>query len=837
MNPRLIGFVIVTLLTISSITFYSQASDGPDEPDFILEHSIPSIRDLEGFIVSPDDTVLYVYASDKVTLYDLETYEILHEKSFNDRYFKDGYWSGDQLIFASYPKNQQHPLPGSISIISPADLSLLNEYDPVKDSFIALEPSYGGQYLAGISGRDLWIMNISDDFKVAYHFYDPSERIRSIAWNPNEEILASAGYNIHIHDVETKSSRSLSVREANSNGLFWSANGSLIYNLDYSGSLETVDVTTGETIGTKGIANGIRCGDINPNRTAICLGSGWETKIVMLETMAIPVTLNEATNAINSVLWTEDGYRVISGANDGVLRVYIDRNHVNYNPPPVITILRPGKADKVNSSFTANGMIFDEDPLLYAIFKLNDGTWQSLASPDNWSMEIDENDLLTGINKLWMKASDGHKETVEVVSFTYDPGTEMNLPPTVRIGSPDDGSEAGDLVSVAGVASDNIEVMTVTIRLDRGPWIRANGSEAWDLILDLTDVDEGWHLIEARAYDGSLFSNYDSINVYRNRTMPVGNERPVLIVDNPVEEAEGIVGLDCSGSVVDDSPEVSTYISIDGGKWDLISEKAEWDVQISLMDLPDGWHEMAFRASDGWLFSETVVVRIIRLPYYGPQVTITSPSQGEGFIDSLVITGTVKGGYGNIVGVEVRIGGGEWRSADGKREWTYTYEPSGQVLGEILFEVKAWEAFSTSEIASVTAIRYNPMVVTIESPTDGQYFNSPLNVTGTVEGGFGDIELVGIRVNGGEWMEANGTASWSVVIGVGDLAHGNVVIEARAMDDMDWSEISIVTVEYREDTGPTNSGPSNLLIMLILGIAIVLGVLFYLYRWKRSDGS
>ncbi len=81
-----------------------------------------------------------------------------------------------------------------------------------------------------------------------------------------------------------------------------------------------------------------------------------------------------------------------------------------------------------------------------------------------------------------------------------------NSPPTLEITSPKDGDliEAG--LVVRGTASDEGSVESVLVRLDDGEWETANGTESWSLVVPEDRLVDGPHTIEAKAFDGSRYS-------------------------------------------------------------------------------------------------------------------------------------------------------------------------------------------------------------------------------------------------------------------------------------------------------------------------------------------
>ncbi len=85
---------------------------------------------------------------------------------------------------------------------------------------------------------------------------------------------------------------------------------------------------------------------------------------------------------------------------------------------------------------------------------------------------------------------------------TPPPASGDTIAPTVRIDSPIiNASVPVGNVTVSGVASDNMGLSAVDVRLDNGPWLPATGTTNWTVIIPITV--SGTHVLQARATDSS----------------------------------------------------------------------------------------------------------------------------------------------------------------------------------------------------------------------------------------------------------------------------------------------------------------------------------------------
>ncbi len=80
-----------------------------------------------------------------------------------------------------------------------------------------------------------------------------------------------------------------------------------------------------------------------------------------------------------------------------------------------------------------------------------------------------------------------------------------NLLPQCQILTPLSSDLSGTVI-VEGEASDLFgSIKKVEVRIDDGPWIEADGTNAWSFAFDSTTVSNGEHTIEVRAFDGEAY--------------------------------------------------------------------------------------------------------------------------------------------------------------------------------------------------------------------------------------------------------------------------------------------------------------------------------------------
>jgi hypothetical protein len=638
--------------------------------DFTLEKSIPGIRDLGCILISPDNESACIIANDKTYIYEFSSKSFIAQREFDDRYFRSGAWLEDGIILTTGPLLPPPiPAPPPITVLSPNDLSIKAQHSIESGSLFNAAASPDGRYLAGTDSRDLWIFDIKDGFSLVHHTHDHSQIIESIAWNNKGTCIASAGYEIWIFDLIQNTSRKLSITNANTRELFWSEDDSILVNLQKLGKLETIDVTTGELTKSESIAGWIVTGDILYKNNDICYGAGWDLVIFSLDAFEQVARFRNATDEIIDLKWIQDGSRIVTIADDGVLRIYIDRNHALYNKPPEIVILEPTEGQVVTNDFSARGLITDDGEIMFSLYRLNGLAWDLLVSPLDWEISISASSLVPGNNTLTVMASDGEWESTKSVTFYFDPDPRPNEPPTVNITSPENGSTVSNFFIVSGTAHDDNRVNEVFIRVDEGPWIIVLGTDEWSYNMNMPSVVDRWVQIQAKSFDGKLTSSIVQISVFIGTNGTPGNEIPRIVVDSPTEDDEVLHEVTCKGRTFDDGDTTATYYNIGSSGWMLLSSEQSWCITLSVVQFDLGSLDIQFLANDGELTSVIITVNITRIAYRAPTISILTPDPGQLFQDELNVSGVVVDGLWDIRRVEIRVDGGSWVLATGSRSW------------------------------------------------------------------------------------------------------------------------------------------------------------------------
>jgi hypothetical protein len=117
-----------------------------------------------------------------------------------------------------------------------------------------------------------------------------------------------------------------------------------------------------------------------------------------------------------------------------------------------------------------------------------------------------------------LKVEDG-KGAEALQEFTITVAEKVKV--KVEITRPSENGKVKGKIMMAGTAiKGTLEVVSVQVKVDDGPWTNATGTDSWQFSLDTSKLNNGAHSLAARAFDGTDYS--DPVT----RTFSVDNKNP-----------------------------------------------------------------------------------------------------------------------------------------------------------------------------------------------------------------------------------------------------------------------------------------------------------------------
>lgn len=149
------------------------------------------------------------------------------------------------------------------------------------------------------------------------------------------------------------------------------------------------------------------------------------------------------------------------------------------------------------------------------------------------------------------------------------------------------------------------------------------------------------------------------------------------------------------------------------------------------------------------------------------------------------------------------------------------------MYGIIVF-LEQGDDFSEAKAAKIDAVSPvppNPVPeAAISSPADAEALGGKIKIKGTSSDDT-DVVKVEVRIDGGAWVEADGTSSWSYEVDTSKMEEGNHTVEVRSYDGEKYSDPVAVTFEVDHDKAPKeDESPGfglTLMLLSVLGSAIL----------------
>jgi len=188
---------------------------------------------------------------------------------------------------------------------------------------------------------------------------------------------------------------------------------------------------------------------------------------------------------------------------------------------PTVSIISPQDGDTVegNTSISGTASAPDGKEIEFVEIVIDDSDEGIIASgTTSWSYDWGTNALLNGEHTIAAQSFDGeYWSDPHIISVTID-NDGNNWYPLVSIETPEDGDVVSGVVQITGEATDPFgSVSKVEIRINNGDWVETDAFDSaageWSYEWDTEPLAAGNYAIEARSYDGAVYSSIAAITV------------------------------------------------------------------------------------------------------------------------------------------------------------------------------------------------------------------------------------------------------------------------------------------------------------------------------------
>jgi outer membrane protein assembly factor BamB len=244
-----------------------------------------------------------------------------------------------------------------------------------------------------------------------------------------------------------------------------------------------------------------------------------------------------SSNATFTRMLSEGTHRITLFANDGhghnvSARVSITVNKAP-NRRPSVAVLSPADNSQVSGVVELAGAASDidgNDTLRSVQVKIAKGDWDDAEGVGEWTYMWNTSRVQNGKYRVLFRSFDGElyspesslSLTVNNVFINQKPKVALNPLPSARLSRS---------AVITGTASDaDGAVAYVEVSVDGGAWQRAFGTRDWAFTLDTTELRNGAHSLQARAFDGTDHSDAAMLNFTVSNAGPATSTGPGALV-------------------------------------------------------------------------------------------------------------------------------------------------------------------------------------------------------------------------------------------------------------------------------------------------------------------
>lgn len=171
-----------------------------------------------------------------------------------------------------------------------------------------------------------------------------------------------------------------------------------------------------------------------------------------------------------------------------------------------------------------------------------------------------------------------------------------------------------------------------------GGFFKANGTENWDYLYDISGLKPGLYNLLVRGIDKA--GNVQEAGPY-NILIDPESDKPIVQISNPSPFQRSGSNLNVVGTAIDDDSVKRVEVRLDSGEWKAARGTNYWSYLLDVSLLEDGLHTLEARSFDVKdLEGKSVSVKF-HLDTKKPRISVTSPVSGSLVSGSTSFKGTV----------------------------------------------------------------------------------------------------------------------------------------------------------------------------------------------------
>ena len=393
--------------------------------------------------------------------------------------------------------------------------------------------------------------------------------------------------------------------------------------------------------------------------------------------------------------------------------------------PPFVSFSTPAMGATVRGAVTVSGSASNETARTTGVF---DGqTLLFTSSASFWSGTWNTLNAAQGTHHLYARSTDATGN----VRTTLNLLVVVDNSPVVSLSAPSQGANVSGTVSLSAAASavTGRTVQSLEFFVD-GASVGVGNAEPWQVTWNSRLVDNGAHLVTARATDSSALTTTSSavnVTVSNDVTAPVVSI--LAPAANAVLRGEAVVDANVS-----DESAITSVAVFDGASLVASGTSAPWTFAWDTSGAAQGGHSLRVVATDE--FGNVGEATVTLLVDNAPVVVVTSPSEAQMVSQGVSLEATVGLGGTHTLYSLTWIIDGEELTTLGAPPWSLTWDSRTRSNGTHVLVARAVDSVGligqSAPVSVETSNDFAAPVVVLTAPAAAAVVRASVQIEGTL---------------------------------------------------------------------------------------------------------
>jgi hypothetical protein len=724
--------LLLPCVLLSIYCLKAQAFDSSTE-NWENDHNITQVTDITSIEANPNDDSLFIRRSLEIFRIGLEntsTFSTIWPPSSELFYDMDWSDSCSLMAFAQKPSYMGNSSLWNYPIVLfNADGQPISAFPKSNSSLVFGEitdiewrPKTNNLAIGFFDGTvflvDTTTQSIISQWKVDYS-------VIQMKWEPSGNILAIVSHDpynktnsIYLFELEKNNKRKIG-GNWDYIDLDWSYDGLLLFISDNSGiyrfNIKTYSIE-------KIIESGGYYLSSSPTDPIIVISGYWNIRVYYFNEN-ITKMYNTVRKQTQFSGWNGDGSIFYSMDEDEIVGIWtVKSSHIL----PKVGIEYPHDEETVKGIINITGWAQSTTPNVTVCLRIGQADWIIANGSISWSFLFNTKYQVDGPLLIRARAFDiNGVSDISILRILVSNNIPIdNHPPNIFIYEPKNDTNSYGVVRIYGGANDDNLISNVQVRFKDQYWQNARiigfgPNVTWEIYLDMTmRIAEKLLIVEARAYDGVLYSELSFVRIYISSEIEINNTIDLEVL-YPLPGMVCPRDISVLGRITQGRANI-IVTQIDNGNLEVANGTSIWKKDYH--NLSSGYHIFNVIAVNDVQTSKKISIFFIvdiskQLRDLPPTIGIEMPLSNTIVFNELYISGWSLDDN-KIILVEIKIENASWIIVNGTTQWSILMDISNQSAGWFEIKARAFDGLNYSDITTVEIYHSEKNDLIISPPND-----------------------------------------------------------------------------------------------------------------------